>query len=242
MFAAKGAGTVATGTLTGGEVLVDDELVVTGQTVRIRQIQQHGTTVDRAAPGERVALNLVGVDHHALRRGDALVRPAQWHAVTTADVAVSILPDATLKRRSRLRAAVGSGEQGVWCRRIDESFGRLRFDTPLPLAPGDRIVLRDSGTATTVAGAEVLEVLPAGRAAAAGGRLALPLAQRILADGWVPTAGLSARTGLSDPDARALLAEVGATEVGGWLAAPDAAHAARAAAARRARCPPSEPP
>jgi signal recognition particle receptor subunit beta len=83
VFAAKGSGTVVTGTLTGGSVSTDDELLATGpsgqHTVRVRSIQSHGLRSNTIGPGNRVALNLSGVSHEQLLRGDALVRPAQWH-------------------------------------------------------------------------------------------------------------------------------------------------------------------
>src|SRR5207245_10317326 len=60
-------------------------------------------------------------------------------------------------------------------------FARLRLDVPLPLQPGDRIVLRDSGSQATVGGAEVLDVSPVGRARLAAGRLPLPIGRRLLA-------------------------------------------------------------
>jgi selenocysteine-specific elongation factor len=221
VFTPKGAGTVVTGTLTGGRIAVDDDLVVRGNRVRVRQIEQHGRAVTDARPGERVALNLAGIDHHEVHRGDAVVRAGQWRAVETTDVALTALPGVALKRRCRLRAAVGSGDHAVWCRRLDDTFARLRFDTPLPLAPGDRLVLRDTGSDSTVAGAEVLDVTPARKAADAPARLAAAPAARLLADGWIPAAGLEARTGLTPDAARALLTDAGAVAVGPWFATPE---------------------
>src|SRR5262249_50326613 len=80
VFAAKGAGTVVTGTLTGGTVHVDDELEVGGRgtKVRVRGIETAKRHMSEVGPGNRVALNLVGVEHRDLVRGDALVRPGQW--------------------------------------------------------------------------------------------------------------------------------------------------------------------
>src|SRR4029078_1482623 len=65
VFAAKGAGTVVTGTLTGGNVAVDDELEggAPCPPVRVRSIETAKRHVDDVGPGNRVALNLVGVEH-----------------------------------------------------------------------------------------------------------------------------------------------------------------------------------
>src|SRR5205085_5693316 len=80
VFAAKGAGTVVTGTLAGGTVAVDDELVIEpgGARVRVRGLQNHQRTVSSVGPGHRVAANLTGVAHDAVERGHALVRARQW--------------------------------------------------------------------------------------------------------------------------------------------------------------------
>ena len=227
VFAAKGAGTVVTGTLTGGAIAVDDELDAGTHRARVRGIESHGLPSGRGEPGARVALNLVGVDRHDLARGDAITTPGQWQSVTTVDVALTEMPGADLKRRGRLTAAVGSGEHRIWFRRLDHEFARLRFDVALPLAPGDRIVLRDSGAKATVAGAVVLDVTPIRKAADAPDRLRRPLGERILADGWVPRAGLDARTGLPVEAATALLLAAGGERIGDWIVRADTATEAR---------------
>ena len=72
-FTIKGAGTVVTGTLHDAPVAVGDELVAlpSRTACRVRGIQVHGDT-QRALPGQRVALNLVGDGVAALDRGEML--------------------------------------------------------------------------------------------------------------------------------------------------------------------------
>src|SRR4051812_2526882 len=79
VFAAKGSGTVVTGTLTGGTIATDDELTVmpAGRKVRVRALQTHQQARDVARPGSRVAANLTGVHHDDVQRGAALVRADQ---------------------------------------------------------------------------------------------------------------------------------------------------------------------
>ena len=156
VFSARGSGTVITGTLGLGGLAVDDELEVTsrGRRVRVRGIETAHRHVDRVEPGTRVALNLAGIDHQQLARGDVLVRPDQWVAATVVDVEITsltgpdpfagdlsgnnVLGDPRVKA-GRLQAYVGSGEHSVWFRPLGgPSYARIRFDTPLPLAPGDR--------------------------------------------------------------------------------------------------------
>ena len=72
-----------TGTLTGGELRVDDELQLFpgDATVRVRALQSHHRSRPTAQPGSRVAVNLVGVAHTQVERGDVLV-----HAVRSSNV------------------------------------------------------------------------------------------------------------------------------------------------------------
>jgi selenocysteine-specific elongation factor len=239
VFAAKGAGTVVTGTLTGGPIELDEELHAGRHSVRVRGLETAGRRSARAEPGARVALNLAGVDHTQLRRGDAVLRPDQWALTSVVDVAVTTLAGETGKRR-RLHAAVGSGEHRVAFRALDDDgrYARLRFESPLPLVPGDRVVLRDTGRGATVAGAEVLDIHPTRRAADAPNRLRLPLGERLLAAApWCTTIELGRDGGLGATEAADLAAQlVGAgtaVQVGPWVVDAAALGALRLAARTR---------
>ena len=223
VFTAKGAGTVVTGTLTSGSVAVDDELLAGGHPVRVRALESNGVRIDTARPGVRLALNLAGIEHDALARGDAVVRAGDWLDVTVVDAAVLAIGGIERPRRGRLQAYVGSGEHTIWFRPLDNdrALARLRFAGGLPLAPGDRLVLRDSGRSLTLAGAEVREVMPTGRASDAPARCALPLGQRLLTRGWVRVDALAARSGLAPDDALALVEQAGGIRVGEWLLEPE---------------------
>ena len=181
VFAAKGSGTVVTGTLTGGSISVGDELVlVPGERhVRVRALQTHQQARDTAEPGSRVAANLTGVHHDEVRRGDALVRPNQWEPTRVFDASLQVLAglDHAVSRRGAYHAYLGSGEQPAKLRllgsgRADIEPGasasvRVHVAAEVPLVPGDHFVVRESGRAETVGGGEVLDVapvLPAGRA------------------------------------------------------------------------------
>src|SRR5204862_2351259 len=63
-FTVKGAGTVATGTLWSGAVGRGDQVTVlpARRRARVRAVQIHDTPIERAEAGQRVALNLAGVE------------------------------------------------------------------------------------------------------------------------------------------------------------------------------------
>jgi len=228
VFAAKGAGTIVTGTLTGGALARDDDVIVEpgGKRARVRGIESHHAKLDRVEPGARVALNLAGVDHHEVHRGDAVVLPDQWAVVDTIDVALRTLPEHVFPKRGLVDAHVGSGEQRARFRLLDAEHARVSFPAPLPLAPGDRVVLRSSGQQATVGGGKVLDVAVAWRAADALARASSPLAQRVLAARpWCTRAEFTRLAGRPPEDTD------DAVEVRGWLVAPAELERVRARAA-----------
>ena len=179
VFAAKGSGTVVTGTLTGGQIRVDDTLTLlpAGHEVRVRALQSLHAERTKVGPGNRVAVNLVGVSHDLVTRGDVLVKHDQWHSTKILDADVTVLAslDHSLTRRGAHMAYFGSGEHPAKVRvlgpdAIDPGVSgliRLHLPQPLPLMLGDRFILRESGRGETVGGGEVLDidpVLPASKA------------------------------------------------------------------------------
>jgi selenocysteine-specific elongation factor len=204
-FAAKGSGTVVTGTLTGGALEVDQrvDIVPAGRDARVRSIQSHGRSVDRVGPGHRVALNLSGVDHHLLARGDAVVVSDQWVPTTRFDASLDVLTslDHEVSRRGAYMAYIGSGEWPVKVRILGDraivpgetGHVRVHLVAPLPLVMGDRFILRESGRNETVGGGEVLDVAPVLPASKARPDRSI---ERIVRErGWVRADVLTSLTG-----------------------------------------------
>lgn len=224
-FTISGAGTVVTGTLTGGRVTVDDDLVLLprGRPVRIRGLHSLHRPVSEVGPGNRLALNLGGIEHHEVHRGDVLVRAEQWHRATVVDASLVVLAsvDHEVSRRGAYSAYIGSGEHPVRLRVLGASplspgshgFVRLHLPEPLPLQPGDRFILRESGRSETIGGGEVLDVDPVLRASEARPD---PSPERVVAErGWVEVGELERLTGVRV-----------APDVGRWAVAPAAREAA----------------
>ncbi len=205
VFAAKGSGTVVTGTLTGGSIAVDQRLALAPQLreVRVRSIQSLGVARDHVGPGHRTALNLTGVDHHELGRGDAIVAIDQWRPTTVFDASLQVLDslEHNVSRRGAFVAYIGSGEYPVRLRVLGtEAVApghagsvRLHLTIALPLVAGDRFILRESGRNETVGGGEVLDVapvLPASKAAPDRD------VDRVIREhGWIDVDDLAALTG-----------------------------------------------
>jgi selenocysteine-specific elongation factor len=243
-FTIRGAGTVVTGTLTGGTLSVGDEvrLLPDGGPARIRSLQTHKRKLMEASPVSRVAANLAGVHKTGVERGDVLGLPGQWRP--TSQVEARVVPVRSLARPLSSRGAyklyVGSAERDARIRLYGTSevrpgrpaFARLRLAHPIVAEVGDRFVLREAGRRETVAGGTILDADPPARPGAdPEARLAAreragreELAPVVVAErGAVKAADLPTLAG-SDPR------EIeGAARVGPWwIAAPalDALHEA----------------
>ncbi len=218
-FVVKGAGTVATGTLGGGSLRVDDEVVLhpTGRTARIRGLQTLHRDTTRVGPGHRVAVNLSGIERSSLARGDVLVTPGRWHLTDRVDAEVQVLAslEHPVSRRGAHVAHLGAGEFAVRLRVLGDDaldpgttgLVRLHLPVALPLLPGDRFVLREWGRDETVGGGVILDVDPLLRAADARPDRSV---DRVVAErGWVDVDHLERLTGERRP-----------ADVGSWVVAP----------------------
>jgi selenocysteine-specific elongation factor len=168
-FLIAGAGSVVTGTLTGGSLRRGDEVEVwpAGTTARVRGLQTHETDVEAARPATRVAANLGGVGLEYLERGAVLRLPGQ------ASPSRKLLGDirlvrsiGTLTERGAYQLHGGSGAWPVRLRPVAanriESSGPAVLDVPepLPLEMGDRFIIRETGRRAVVAGGRVLDPDP----------------------------------------------------------------------------------
>ena len=171
-FTMRGFGTVVTGTLVGGVVRVDDELelVPPGRAVKVRGVHVHGQTRTVARAGERVALNLAGVDVDDVARGAVLTSAAALRETRRVDAEVTLLPGAApLKHGSRVRLHQGTaevlGRVSVAGREGTvppggSAFVRLRLEAPAVLARRDRFILRTYSPLATIGGGVVLDPDP----------------------------------------------------------------------------------
>ena len=233
-FTIRGAGTVVTGTLTGGSLAVGDHVVILpgGMQARIRSLQTHRRSLEAARPVSRVAANLVGLQREDTGRGDVLVRPGQWQPTGAIDVTIRPVRSVrhALTSRGAYKVYAGSAERDA---RLsfhgeaaiapgEEGFARLRLSAPIVVAAGDRFALREAGRRETVGGGIVLDPNPPARAGAdvtsrLATRLETPAGELpslvVRERGAVRARELATLTGT---DARAV---DGATPLGGWWVA-----------------------
>lgn len=169
VFTITGFGTVVTGTLTRGrlETEMRCEIQPAGLPVRIRQLQVHGRTVTEATAGQRVAVNVTGVDKNEVRRGDVLVTPGSLRAVHLFSGWLALLPRAPkpLKNNARVRIHTGTTEAIARCLLLDReqlqpgerAYVVCRLEEPLVLARGDRYIIRSYSPMHTIGGGVILD-------------------------------------------------------------------------------------
>ena len=172
VFTIGGFGTVVTGTLVDGTLKIGEEVeaLPSGRRVRIRGLQQHNSKVEVAAPGSRVAANLVGVEKGEIERGEVLCRPGTMTSSRRIDAHVAVLAGAARPLRHGMSLMLHTGTAEVAARAIvlesDEiaagasGWVQLYLAGPIAAAPGDRFVLRLPSPATTLAGGRFADVDP----------------------------------------------------------------------------------
>jgi selenocysteine-specific elongation factor len=190
-FSIKGSGTVVTGTLAAGTIRERQELLLTPALtpVRVRGIESLKERASEVTGVARVAVNLRG---GGPARGMALVQPGRWALASVADVRLAA---AGPHPPRQLTVHIGAARTVARVRLLGGRIARLTLRDALPLHVGDRLLLRDPGSAAgpaagsdpawpPVAGATVLDLAPPGlarRGAAAAATAEL--------SGWPPVPG-----------------------------------------------------
>jgi selenocysteine-specific elongation factor len=167
-FAMSGFGTVVTGTLVGGALRQGAELAVlpAGRRVRVRGLQQHNRPVEEARPGSRTAVNLSGLEHAQVRRGDVLALPGTLPASRRLDARLVVLPGAQpLRHHQRLLMYHETAEvmvelallEGDELRGGEAGWVQLFATEPVVALDGDRFILRVPSPAATIAGGVIVD-------------------------------------------------------------------------------------
>ncbi len=172
VFSMSGAGTVITGTLWSGEIHSDEKAHVypVNKEVRIRSIQVHGTKMDYALAGQRVALNLVGLDKDDIERGDVVLAPGFLSPTYMFDATLKLLESAPKELKNRARVRVHHGTSEVLGRVVltdrevlmpgDTAFVQLRLESPVIPKYNDNFVIRSYSPIQTIGGGRVLDSHP----------------------------------------------------------------------------------
>ncbi|MGP8235697.1 MAG: selenocysteine-specific translation elongation factor [Limisphaerales bacterium] len=173
-FTIRGAGTVITGIPTHGRVHVGDELrlLPAGLPGRVRRMQVYGEDAAEGRAGECAALNIPDLDHQSIRRGMVLCESNAFAPVTMAEAELRTLDSlkAVIEDNAEVQFHIGTAAAPARLAMLEDvqmsggqkQFVQLRIDAPLPLAPGERFVVRANlgGTGgpglTTIGGGQIV--------------------------------------------------------------------------------------
>ncbi|MBS1112562.1 MAG: selB [Nitrospirae bacterium] len=170
VFTLKGFGTVVTGTAVSGSISIDQDVDILPSAIqsKVRGLHSHGKSIQTAYAGQRVAINLQGVDKEALQRGDAVVIPGRLTPTRKIDAKVELLSDApVLKSKSLVHFHLGTSETvarvilfGQNELKAQEScYCQFRLHEPVIAMSGDRYIIRRFSPVDTIGGGEVLDPL-----------------------------------------------------------------------------------
>lgn len=237
-FTYRGVGTIVTGTLHTGSLSVDQEIALfpLGRRSRIRSLRANDQAVDTAMVGDRVAVNLAGVEAREVVRGMWLhsgPAAASYHQV----IELAVLEDfpRPIRHWSRVHAYHGSSHRLAQLALLDRSsiqpgesaLVELICDEPLLTIRGDRLIVRDHGLDQTLGGGAVISTsAPAGRRREPSRLDALALAQEpqsidsaftdAVSEGWLSLTEFAALWGTTEHTLTALTAGHELTQVGDY--------------------------
>jgi selenocysteine-specific elongation factor len=168
-FIVQGHGTVVTGSVTSGTLKVGDEVewLPRGERVRVRSLQNHDQAVEDVHRGQRAAINLAGVHHEEVLRGQEIATPGYLVPSRVVTVRLNCLAEMKrpIKHRQPVRFHIGtlevmgavslldcdSVEPGQW------GLAQLFLDDPVTATWGQPFVVRESSATLTLGGGQVLQ-------------------------------------------------------------------------------------
>jgi selenocysteine-specific elongation factor len=171
-FSLSGIGTVVTGTAVSGRVAVGDKLTISprGLEVRVRGIHAQNRQADSGHAGQRLALNLAGVEKGVLRRGDWAVAEPLHAPTRRIDARLKVLASEAkaLAHWTPVHLHLGAEDVGARVVLLDaeviapggSALVQLDLDRPIGALHGDRFILRDQSALRTLGGGVVIDAFP----------------------------------------------------------------------------------
>jgi selenocysteine-specific elongation factor len=169
VFTISGFGTVVTGTLWSGQINVGEtlELMPAQKPVKVRTLQVHGDKVNTAYAGQRVAVNLQGIDVAEINRGDLLATSGFLLPSYRVDCRLRLLKSSVrqLKNWNRIRFHLGTEEAMGRVALLDrdellpgeETYAQIILEKPIVGYKGDPFVIRYYSPVTTIGGGTVID-------------------------------------------------------------------------------------
>lgn len=168
VFTMRGHGTVVTGTLVSGSFSLGEDVILlpSGLASKVRGLQSHGATVEKAPAGYRTAVNLPGLEVDDIHKGEVLTRPGSLRPAASWIVMLECLASSPRALKNRTETHFHHGAREVQAKLAffdreklqpgEAALCRVRFDEHMVGVFGDRCVLRSFSPLRTVAGGSVI--------------------------------------------------------------------------------------
>ena len=175
VFLMSGFGSIVTGTLLDGTLKTGEEisLLPGGIKGRIRGLQNHSHEVSQIGPGNRVAVNISGVENKDIKRGDTLIYPGDYQSTRRLDVNFRYLGgiDKSFKHNLEAKLFLGADETLARVRLLgveqlkpgESAMLQLEVEDPVVAVRGDRFILRRPSPSETLGGGVVIDPYPPSR-------------------------------------------------------------------------------
>ncbi|WP_377889142.1 selenocysteine-specific translation elongation factor [Alkalihalobacillus sp. R86527] len=172
VFTLQGHGTIVRGTIFDGELQDGEKVTIVpkGIEARVRQVQSHNEKVNKAYAGQRVAINLAGVDREDIVRGQVVVTSDFYKVTSTVDLNMRVAKTMSheLKQRSPVTVHIGTAEvrgtivffdrNVLEMKEMQEIFCQLRLAQPILAKKGDRVIIRRPSPVETIGGGSIVNV------------------------------------------------------------------------------------
>ena len=172
VFVMRGFGPVVTGTLRGARLDTSHkvELLPGGLSATIRGLQVHGSSVQDAAPGQRVAVNLRNIKKEDMRRGDTLALQGALKPTRRLDAELRLLDShkVALRNGAAVRLLVGTTDVMAKVRLLDcrelepgnRALVQLRLAREIATHEAERFIIRSYSPVRTIGGGGVIDAHP----------------------------------------------------------------------------------
>ncbi len=171
IFTVKGFGTVVTGSVTSGFLQAGDEvyLLPGEKKLRVRRLERFGEEVKEVVAGDRASINLPGLPREGFRRG-AIISNRILRSTTLVDAKLKLFQNSRsfYKLWNRAIFHLGTYEHQatvhlIDCDRLiggDTALVQIQLDTPCTTQYGDRFVIRNTSSDTTLGGGIIIDAFP----------------------------------------------------------------------------------
>jgi selenocysteine-specific elongation factor len=164
-FVLQGHGVIVTGTALSGAISVGAQVrcLPGDHLFRIRSLQVHGHSVERAGWGQRVAMNLTGPERAFIERGHVICDHKISFTTRRFDAVLEVRPAAVkgIKNHQRVRIHQGAAERlgkivllgaKEKAEPKETAYCQVTLDQPLLVLRGDHFIVRDQTAQRTLAG------------------------------------------------------------------------------------------